>query len=74
VLDNSGGGNLFDIIVVLNWACGDNPQNIVVQITNNSYGSPVDDALGLLQSTFDLSYSNPWEDWNLLHVAAAGNR
>lgn len=73
VLDRNGSGYLWDIIAALNWACGDNPENIVVQITNNSYGSPVDDTSGFLQSAFDLSYSNPWEDWNLLHVAAAGN-
>ena len=74
VLDRDGSGNLFNVIAALDWACGNNPQNIVAQITNNSYGSPVDDGLGLLQSAFDLSYHNDYgEEWNLLHVAAAGN-
>jgi subtilisin len=74
VLDRNGSGNLFNVIAALDWACGDNPDGIVVQITNNSYGSPVDDGLGLLQSAFDLSYHNDYgEEWNLLHVAAAGN-
>lgn len=74
VLDASGSGDLFDVIAALDWACGNNARNIVVQITNNSYGSPVDDPFGLLQQAFDYSYHNDYgEEWNLLHVAAAGN-
>jgi subtilisin len=74
VLDSTGSGNLYDIIEALDWACGNNPQNVVIQISNNSYGSLVDDPLGLLQLAFDISYDNDYgEEWDLLHVAAAGN-
>jgi subtilisin len=66
--DSTGSGSFFDIIAALDWATGNNPDGVVCQITNNSYGSP--DYPGyLVEMAFEFAYSL----WGQLHVAAAGN-
>ncbi|MFC1980298.1 S8 family serine peptidase [Chloroflexota bacterium] len=70
VLDSDGNGSFFNVIAALDWATGNNPDGIICQITNNSYGSS-DYPGDLVELAFDLAYT--WPDWSQLHVAAAGN-
>jgi subtilisin family serine protease len=76
VLDSSGSGSFANVIAALEWASGspDVEGSVLVDITNNSYGSTIDPdlfwfGLPFVYGAFLLSY----EDDGVLHIAAAGN-
>ncbi len=70
VLDRRGSGSFSNIIAALEWATGGSslPGSIKVDVTNNSYASPVNPGF-IVEMAFYLAYYSD----GVLSVAAAGN-